>query len=462
MVRPSIPGDEQNARHGRENENNFLHRLHLGQIKTLNEEFGTLNVWVFDIQDFVTVEIPMPAMSVQRTSSSWFRYMPEPNSFVYIGYDLQNQPVCMGYALLGNDPSATASSSNSPTTGASPNQAKYVPHIGGYKRLALAKQASDRGQTEPAASTSSNQIPIGLRDFVPLKSGEWDIRSKGGAYIRGSRFGQLTLACASDYIQIDKQRDEIVSRAGLYKFSNRGNLTSNGISLDPTNPIDDTQARIGNVKRQLLPTDSNDAVPSGAGREWLLHVDQPLGVASTGFVYDERIGDIWSDGPVPIVDPLTRIKKELSVGPVTVFKFTVDALGNITVDNGPGTVTLNVTGGPGTTLATTMANTNITSEIATTIKSGGVTNVDGLTTLLGNAVLAASQPIPHGAVLSALLIELVTALTIFAEAKNPTETDPAYTALQVALAALAVQLALPPGPAPGPAGPLLSATVFGA
>lgn len=458
-------------RRGLQNEVQFLNRVHLGQINSVDSDNGTIDVWVFDIGDQVTVEIPMSnGMSIQRTASSWQRYMPSENAFVLIEFTQANQPYCVGYALLGNDPRATGAVSPSATTGSTPNQGKFVPHIGGYRALRLAKEASDAGTTENDVNFdgSTTQVPIGLRDFTPLRSGEWDQRSSGGAYIRGSRFGQLTLSAAQDYVVIDKQRDEIYTRAGLFKFLHGGNQTAN-LDILPN----DTQARLGDVKRQLVLGDANDTSPPLSGREWLLHVDQPVDCAAVGFTYDERIGDVWSDGPVPIVNPTRRIQKQLTgLGGANLFEFTVDALGNVAVTHGEPTVLVDVSGGPATNLSTSYANTDISSTLTTTISSGvdtnissdAITNVDaGATVLLGEPAAALTQPTPHGTVLEAMMTQLVTALNTLVNTKNPPPTftkDPDYIPLQTVLGILQAQLALPPGPAAGPLGPLLGIKVF--
>lgn len=239
-------------------------------------------------------------------------------------------------------------------------------------------------------------VAIGLRDFIPLKEGEFDQRSSGGAYIHGSQFGQLTVAAGPQTFVVDKSRSEIASRSDLFKFYHGGPLMDNTL----TTFLDNTQMRLGDVKRQILPIDFTDKpAPPGLvlldlGREFTVHVDQPLKVsnlAATGLVYDLRVGSIWPDGPLGLTPiPSTNVFQErLTKAAIDLYTFNVSSLGEVTT--------------------TAAASYQLSSGLGgTSLLSAGNVTIDGTLISLGSTAIHQAV---KGDVLVFLLQSLVTQLS---------------------------------------------------
>lgn len=141
LVRNLSPGESGSPRRGFQNEELFLSRMHIGQIQSIDTDNHTIDVFLLDINQLITVEVPTMSISFQRTSSSWQRAMPQTNDFVNISFDLTNTPRCVNSTLLGNS-AAAFDTTTDPLTGATNNTGKYVAHIGGFKLGRLAANAS--------------------------------------------------------------------------------------------------------------------------------------------------------------------------------------------------------------------------------------------------------------------------------------------------------------------------------
>jgi len=336
ISRPLSPGEVVDARGGTQVERQFNNRIYLGKIRSVDEDNGVVSVDVFGVGQHNQILIPLHAISIHKTRSSWIRYMPQSGDYVKVGFGPDNHPEILTYALYGDDPT------DGRTDG---NPGSYAPRVSGYKQIRRLKERSDAGE-KPGG------VPLGLRDFIPLRQGEWDLRSSGGAYIHGSQFGVVTLSAGQNVIKVDKPNEEVSAETQLFK-------------LDAGN---ETFIRLGDIKRKLTPADTGETTVSASisgivsTREYHLKVSQvvdPTGVTPPLTVYEEKMGDIRDDDGVPTIPIPLLVSKAAYTAGVQMYGFSVDNLGAVTL-SAPGPVgKIYLKGGPAvlTTYAAVRAET---------------------------------------------------------------------------------------------------------
>lgn len=185
----------------------YKNRTYVGQIKHVRPDNGTIDV-VLTNGEPETVNIPFAGLSVARSipvgsngdsklsvdgvKASWIRYMPQVGDFVECGYTAENQCEALSYTAFGSDPESSS------------------------KRLTGAY-----GQLRRHA----NERRFNLREFNDLQPGEWDMRSSGAAYVRGDRYGELTLrGGAMVKVKLQKRNTRITTEVGTLCSSAAGNL----------------------------------------------------------------------------------------------------------------------------------------------------------------------------------------------------------------------------------------------
>jgi hypothetical protein len=345
-------------RRGQQDEEEVKHRIHIGQIITVDTLNGRVTVRSATTNEEWTLQIPLYGFSINGIKSSWIRYMPQRGDYVKIGFGPDNSPEILAYAAFGEeldpgDDERRAGGKNVP-----PRQGAY---------------ATIRRQAKAGTNNLGNI-------FRELREGEWDMRSYGGAEVFASRNGTLTLAGGGGAsIRLIKERGEICSRTSLNVYSNDG-----------------VEVRFGNVRRKLLPTDTSESDvttnPSGAAgaKEWKVRVafkTPPLGTPELA-LYEHIYGDVRDGSGFPELlsgAPLRSRSTWSDAGGISdTLSVKVDAFGNVEVQQGIFALTSGVTvngGGTGaarlTSLTTSFLNTDINSTVNGTMDSTLVSAIKG-------------------------------------------------------------------------------------
>ena len=418
----------------------FFSRCYIAQVDKVNTKTGVIDVIFLDGLNTKrdSLEMPKFAFSMQSFGSSWFRMIPQVGDVVYVVFGPHGEArVLLGASMEGM-------------------YAEY------------AKQTVDAPAT----------VPVG--DFGSMSPGEWDLRSSGGAYIYGDKYGSLLLSGGpTSQLRFNKRNNDVRGESGLWVHGSQGSYL-----------------RLGDVKRTLVtnPFRETDVslIDPTAVKEFWLHIENPsLGVKTQ--VVDLQEGTCRNSLGVPytsflytgLPQPLRHRHKIWDLGttnlspiPTAAYSNQIDTLGNQEVAYGDATTTVNISGGPLTKLSVsglTVSSSSTTSTsisakttasvsglVEASITSEALTKIDAPIVSLGDEKISVSNPAVHGTVLEAQLIDLVTALTTVATTLSGLEGGPetpkgaAWTALTSALAPILTILSIPPG---SPAS-LLSDKVF--
>lgn len=392
----------------------YLNRIYLAQIVVVNKTKGTINVEVRDglIMERKELEIPWTAFSfdgatdgdgnlVNAWKSSWMRYMPHVGDLVYIGFGPHSEARVLGMA-----------------TGA-----------GQYDVWRKERQKNP------------SKVPVG--DWRVLNSGEWDMRSSGGAYIFGATSGELLLSAGPMVrARLDKANDEGRLEAQLWQMGGAG-----------------SHIKIGDVKRTIHPTsttpfkESTVAItPPLAMKEWTIHLENPL--PEPTLICDEQFGAVYSNLGTPemgSINPASFVRhrrKIYSSGtfstspvPISVFASEIDSSGNAKIEFGdalqidPPPTKVEVSSATAS-LEASFANVDITAALkavleatAPLLSSGGVHlgSADGAEQLILGTTYIAQMNAAWTAV-GLAMTNLAAALPIVVAAITPPITDPTKVA----------------------------------
>ena len=356
-------------RYGIQDETQYHNRVNIGQIVGVRPADGIIQV---RLTTGAVHKMPIPVYGFSPpirdgdnqtlrsgTLSSWIRYMPQVGDYVKIGFGPDNRPEVLGAATWGDLPSERAP----------PGQ------LGGYAQITRAR---DRG--EP-----------GLETFYTLNPGEWDMRSSGNAYVRGTRFGTLTLAGGGEQLQLKKEQEESDWRTGLLNFDSTG-----------------ATIRLGNVKR-LLTGGFEETVVPGSAKEWALTVAQDTAVQTTLDFYSQRAGDLRDSLgviEVGVAGPL-RFQEQVFDGAIQAgqpipYVREVDSLGNITEAQGSLATVHSITG-------SSIAEFSRTGYLTLTYGAATSITLDSARVALGSA--AAAQPVVRGTDLNTYLTTTLSVST---------------------------------------------------
>lgn len=353
MGRWRLPGERSTRRWGLQDEQQGHNRVYVGQVVDVDETNGVLTVVTTGAGQHRVV-VPVGGLTVDGRRSAWMRYMPGKYDHVLLGFGPDKQPFCLGAAAWGHDETVVAGN-----------------RLAGYGRLATAAARDD--------------APAGLREFVPLRSGEWDMRSSGGAYVHGSRLGVLTLSGGgSTKVVLDKDRDEAVVGTAMFEYADGG-----------------VKLRVGSVKRPAL-GQAKDQTPVGATKAYELDVGTATvvgGAVVTTPLYKARYGNVWTDGigALPATGPVgTTVVHEAAYGAggAVVWEHKVDSTGNSSVVASTG--------------AWTASMNSIELNATTTL---GLYGAGGVTLAASASAGATAQPVVHGTSLNTLLNEIILYLT---------------------------------------------------
>lgn len=383
---------ENNPHAGARNEYAQKHRTFIGQIESVDPANGVMSVRVDAIHDSKQVNLPLWGLSYNGAQSSWCRYMPDAGAFVRVGYGPKNQLEVLNYSVFGEDLNPDGSQ----------RAGSFTPGLGGYAALArFAKNAEN-----------------GMRGFRTLKSGEFDLRSSGGAGYYFTSGGHATISAGTTSLDLDKNRNEMTGDALMLQVGGDG-----------------CQVTLGDVKRILIPgVDSTTSVvpPSPAGasipKEWRVIVGTDTHLvppAIPGVFYTEHAGDIRDALGLPVLGsfgaPLRYRKKlydalgQVDIPTAQLLSIDVDILGNVVVTQGDTAVPggMKITGGALSPLNTAFFTQ--THEAATSMALSAQTTMDvsGLTGLNLNAGGAADQAMVRGDALSLWLTTQLSVQTAF-------------------------------------------------
>lgn len=346
-------------------------RLMQGEVTAYDPENGTVTVVDIDNRadgPICGLELPCPfsLSTYLGFKSAWQRFAPSIGDIALVAYDTRSEPRIVA----------------------------FVP----YQALNRAHGAQAQMRKLARDDRAKKKFPYG--DFQALRSGEWDMRSSGGAYIYGSAEGQLLLSGGpTTYLRMEgKDLNEVRSEGGLWVLNSQG-----------------SQVRIGDVKRLVpSPTDPTKAIAESdmslldptAFKEFKVHIENPA-LPLPLWIADYQLGAVRDSVGAPIFATTGGLARRRTViytptstaaAPVPVFSETVDATGSVsreflgstevtlapsanlletylTSTHNAGAVTVNATAGA---LA-------LSSSGATTITSGGATTV----TAGGTATIAA-------------------------------------------------------------------------
>lgn len=353
-----------------------LSRAHLAQITDVNVAKGTCSAITLEGNAIVRKDLEIPVLwhsiqgvreNGQLTSafrSSWGRFVPSKNDFVYLDFNPKGQAVITGMATLP------------------------------------ARKQGDTGQQEALKSTADYpEEKFRSSAYTSIKEGEFDFLSSGGAYIHGTDTGLLFLGNALSSVEIDRLTASVKATASHFSLS-----TGSQYSLSAT-PIESTKLRIGEVRR-IIPSTSPvslikpTAIP-GAQEEWS-HV-----ATVTGPLYDRWAGSCFSAKGSPLLMrtglpatfyEATHIAGSTDLNPLFGSTRRVDFLGNVeqtytTMTMGPSAaaVSLPIVHGPQLVAALTDIATALTAT-ATGMKTSA-TSLDVIATGAAIAFTAAGVAI---------------------------------------------------------------------
>lgn len=283
--RDPLPGENELGSGDLRDHARYYSRIVRGKLTSPSPSVGKCQVNTLEV--FGTRDITIPALwfSGNAGKAAWGRYMPFGNEDVHVAYRNDDTAVVLGYDI--NNP------------GEKPDA--------GYAYLAqLAKDGK-----------------AGYAVFRELKSGEFDFKSSGDAYIHGSDQGTLYLAGGQAFIKLDKQAYRIESRSSEYHYTS-----------------DTTQMRVGTVFRKDFPTDQSE-IPTSSGifKEFLVDVNFPVlatGLPSTQSRAKIHMGDILDSQNVPELGPFSfplRFRMSLGDGSDTTEAFSclIDNSGNVEI-----------------------------------------------------------------------------------------------------------------------------------
>ena len=199
-----------------------LNRTIRAQVKLVNADNGYVVVNYENMPSgnkCVTVRpLWMSFPDEKKGSPAWGRFMPQEDDLVRVSFDYDDHPVMVGHDIEASKNGVADSESGWPALHDE------------YQKVT--------GKSNPPPKTAK------FAKFLPLKPGEFDFMSSGGAYIYGNNQGRLYMACGSVSTTMVKNDLRISSRAQLWSHS-----------------ADDCEIRFGQVRRstEANPIDSKVA-----------------------------------------------------------------------------------------------------------------------------------------------------------------------------------------------------------
>ena len=236
---------------GLQDETQNHNRTLIGQITSVDNRQGLITVRTVNGQQF---EMPIPLLGFSPQTqldadgnpvggfrSSWIRYMPQNFDFVKVAFGPDRRPECVGMACWGD-------LENSPGP---------IGQLGGYADVVRAREEG---------------IP-GFAEFRDLRQGEWDMRSRGNAYIYGSATGVLFLAGGGAKLVLNKEDDASRLRATNQRYESTENyILRTGPLEDDDRIVEEAQNEGTTVHARTIDAQGN-ATHTGDGDLTLNHAN---------------------------------------------------------------------------------------------------------------------------------------------------------------------------------------------
>ncbi len=253
---------------------------------------------------------------------AWGRFIPQEGDLVRVSFDYDDRPV-----IVGHDISAES--------------AKIADGLSGWPALNEQYKIS-KGANAPTSKAKFAQ-------FIPLKPGEYDFMSTGGAYIYGNNQGRLYLAGGNVSVTLIKNDLRISQRSQLISHS-----------------ADNCEYRFGQVRRTDTATQLDKIVSSdtnGVYKEFSVVLKRTVDAQTSMDVSTFKIGNVVDDsgsvtGPS---NPYRFLYQAFGSSGSEVCKMAIDNLGNWDVlapDNATTGVTFDFSKGDWVTKFKTATHTN--------------------------------------------------------------------------------------------------------
>lgn len=186
---------------------------------------------------------------------SWGRFMPQEGDLVRVSFDYNDRPIIVGYDI------------DAAKLGVADGHSGWPAINDEYKKAA----GDENGDASKAK----------FAQFTPIKPGEYDFMSNGGAYIYGNNQGRLYLAGGSVSVTLIKNDLRISQRAQLLSHT-----------------ADDCELRFGQVRRINSANNLDEKVSSdsdGKFKEFGVVLKKTLEAGSSQDVATFKMGNVIDD-----------------------------------------------------------------------------------------------------------------------------------------------------------------------
>lgn len=219
---------------------------------------------------------------------AWGRYMPQPTDLIKVAFGHDNTPFGIGYDIAAQ-------------------REGVADDFSGWPELnRLYQEAS----TNPNTPTERKKFA----QFIPLKPGEYDFMSSGGAYIYGNNRGKLYLAGGSVSVSLIKNELRMNTNAQLWLHT-----------------ADECELRFGQVRRVSDQTTGAEvALNDTAAREFRIEVNRgsrKLAESAIGNVISSTGATLSSTFSQSVIARLAVFNAQSSA----VLEQNIDAVGNIEI-----------------------------------------------------------------------------------------------------------------------------------
>lgn len=413
-------------------------RLMQAEIQSYDPVKGTVTVADIGgsgIEPINGLELCYPGFSASYTKSfrsSWIRYAPQVGDIVLVAFDNKSEPRIVAHA-------------------------PYQSLISKVGATAQIQEANNNAETR-------KRFPYG--DFCVLQPGEWDMRSSGGAYVKGSNAGELLLSGGPTVtLRFNKSNNDARTEGGLWVINSQG-----------------SQIRLGDVKRVIPTLDPSSlfveqdmsVLDVTAGKEFWVRMTSPNASGVPALISDFQMGAVRD--PLlgsPVISPTGAIARKRSVvyqtgstaaAPIPVHTENVDLLGSKYTEYGP-SASLDLVVAPATSFVATHLSTTLNTGAQTVNSTGAITQsasgaisqtAGGAMTLTAAAIQATAATInlgaapspavlftPFAAAMAALCTAAASSFGALAGTALPDDRA-AYVALASAFSTLAGALATMP------------------
>lgn len=219
---------------------------------------------------------------------AWGRYMPQPTDLIKVAFGHDNTPFGIGYDI-------------------SAHREGVADDFSGWPEL-------NRLYQEAASNPSTQSDRKKFAQFIPLKPGEYDFMSSGGAYIYGNNRGRLYMAGGSVSVSLIKNELRMSTNAQFWLHT-----------------ADECNLRFGQVRRvKDQSTGAEVAISDTAAREFKVEINR-----GSRKLVETSIGNVSSTSGLALKSTFDNsILSRLAVfnaQSVAVLEQNIDEIGNIEI-----------------------------------------------------------------------------------------------------------------------------------